>query len=145
MIVLDASAALDWLLQTSVGQRIEQRIYSARESLHAPHLLDLEVTQVLWRLARAGTISARRANEAIQNLLDLGPRGDHRGVLSQALSFAAFVEGKHHGLQQIAPSPTCKGKPGEIQAPLARARAQPLSLSYMGWRDTNWPISQRSL
>jgi predicted nucleic acid-binding protein len=71
VIVLDASAALDWLLQTSVGQRIEQRIYSARESLHAPHLLDLEVTQVLRRLARTGTIPVRRANEAIQDLLDL--------------------------------------------------------------------------
>jgi predicted nucleic acid-binding protein len=71
VIVLDASAALDWLLQASVGQRIEQRIYSDREFLHAPHLLDLEVTQVLRRLARAGTIPARRANEAIQDLLDL--------------------------------------------------------------------------
>jgi predicted nucleic acid-binding protein len=34
-------------------------------------LLDLEVTQVLWRLVREGTISARRAREAIQDLLDL--------------------------------------------------------------------------
>lgn len=71
MIVLDASAAVDWLLQTSAGLRIEQRIYSARESLHAPHLLELEVTQVLRRLVREGTISSRRANEAIQDLLDL--------------------------------------------------------------------------
>jgi predicted nucleic acid-binding protein len=51
MIVLDASAAVDWLLQTSAGQRIEKRIYSRNETLHAPHLLDLEVTQVLWRLS----------------------------------------------------------------------------------------------
>ncbi|HXY11573.1 MAG TPA: type II toxin-antitoxin system VapC family toxin [Terriglobales bacterium] len=71
MIVLDASAAVDWLLQTSAGQRIEQRIYSARESLHAPHLLELEVTQVLRRLVREGTIPASRANQAIQDLLDL--------------------------------------------------------------------------
>lgn len=71
MIVLDASAAVDWLLQTSVGQRIERRIYSAGESLHAPHLLELEVTQVLRRLAREGTVPPRRANEAIQDLLDL--------------------------------------------------------------------------
>ena len=51
MIVLDASAAVDWLLQTSAGQHIEKRIYSQNETLHAPHLLDLEVTQVLRRLA----------------------------------------------------------------------------------------------
>lgn len=32
MIVLDASAAIDWLLQTSAGEMIEQRIYSNNES-----------------------------------------------------------------------------------------------------------------
>jgi predicted nucleic acid-binding protein len=71
LIVLDASAAVDWLLQTSVGQRIEERIYSAGESLHAPHLLELEVTQVFRRLSREGSVSASRANEAMQDLLDL--------------------------------------------------------------------------
>lgn len=71
MIVLDASAALDWLLQTPAGQRIEQRIYSAGESLHAPHLIDLEIAQVLRRLARENTVSERRAEEAIADLLDL--------------------------------------------------------------------------
>ncbi len=71
MIVLDASAALDWLLQSSAGQRIENRIYSHNESLHAPHLLDLEVAQVLRRLTRDGTVSVHRADEAIQDLMDL--------------------------------------------------------------------------
>lgn len=71
MIVLDASAALDWLLQTSAGQRIEDRIYSHHETLHTPHLLDLEVTQVLRRLVREGTVPALRADEAVEDLLDL--------------------------------------------------------------------------
>lgn len=71
MIVLDASAAIDWLLQTAVGQEIENRIYSLGESLHAPHLLDLEVAQVLRRLVREGAVSAPRADQAIQDLLDL--------------------------------------------------------------------------
>ncbi len=71
MIVLDASATVDWLLQTSAGQRIERRIYSAKESLHAPHLLDIEVAQVLRRLVREGALPARRAEEAVQDLLDL--------------------------------------------------------------------------
>ena len=71
MIVLDASAALDWLLQTAAGQRIERRIYSHHESLHAPHLLDLEVGQVLRRLVREGALSAQRAEQAIEDLLDL--------------------------------------------------------------------------
>ncbi|MGO9085406.1 MAG: type II toxin-antitoxin system VapC family toxin [Candidatus Sulfotelmatobacter sp.] len=71
MIVLDASAAVDWLLQTAAGKRIEKRIYTRNETLHAPHLLDLEVTQTLRRLVREGIISARRADEAVHDLLDL--------------------------------------------------------------------------
>ncbi len=71
MIVLDASAAVDWLLQTAAGQSIEKRIFSRHETLHTPHLLDLEVAQVLRRLARQGVVSAHRAEEAVRDLLDL--------------------------------------------------------------------------
>ncbi len=71
MIVLDASAAVDWLLQTPSGQRIEDRIYSRNETLHTLHLLDLEVTQVLRHLVRQRAVSVRRADEAVHDLLDL--------------------------------------------------------------------------
>jgi len=71
MIVLDASATVDWLLQTSAGRHIEHRMFSARESLHAPHLLDIEVAQVLRRLVREGEVPANRADEAVRDLLDL--------------------------------------------------------------------------
>ena len=71
MIVLHASAAVDWLLHTPAGLGIEKRIYSRNESLHAPHLIDVEVAQVLRRLVREGTVSADRAGQAIQDLFDL--------------------------------------------------------------------------
>jgi predicted nucleic acid-binding protein len=71
VIVLDASAAVDWLVQTPAAHRIESRIFSRKQSLHAPELLDLEVAQVLRRLAREGALSAARAEQAIQDLLDL--------------------------------------------------------------------------
>jgi predicted nucleic acid-binding protein len=71
VIVLDASAAVDWLLQTPAGQQIENRLYARSESLHAPHLLDVEVAQVLRRLVRETVISAQRAEEAIHDLADL--------------------------------------------------------------------------
>ncbi len=71
MIVLDASAAVDWLLQTSAGRSIEKRIYSRNETLHAPHLFDIEVTQVLRRLALHGVVSGHRADEAVRDLMDL--------------------------------------------------------------------------
>jgi predicted nucleic acid-binding protein len=71
VIVLDASAAVDWLIQTAATQRIESRIFSGNQSLHAPELLDLEVAQVLRRLVREGALSASRAEAAIEDLLDL--------------------------------------------------------------------------
>ena len=71
MIVLDASAAIDWLLQTQAGQRIEEHIYSHNQSLHAPHLLDLEIAQILRRLVREKKISAVRADRALEDLVDL--------------------------------------------------------------------------
>ncbi len=75
MIVLDTSAAIDWLLRTPAGQRIEQRIYSLQgthpETLHSVHLLDVEFAQVLRRLVREGTLTSRRAEEAIDDLTAL--------------------------------------------------------------------------
>jgi hypothetical protein len=46
-------------------------IYSRNETLHAPHLLDLEATQVLRRLSLQRVVSAHRADEAVRDLLDL--------------------------------------------------------------------------
>jgi predicted nucleic acid-binding protein len=71
MIVLDASAAVDWLLQTAAGKWIEERIFLHSESLHAPHLFDLEVAQVLRRLVLQKVVSDNRAEDAIRDLLDL--------------------------------------------------------------------------
>jgi len=45
---------LEVLLNTPDGARISDRLFSAGETLHAPHLLDLEVAQVLRRYARSG-------------------------------------------------------------------------------------------
>lgn len=71
MIVLDASAALDLLLVTPSGRRIAQRIASAKETLHAPHLIDLEVAQVLRRYTAARQIDEARAGEVLEDLSDL--------------------------------------------------------------------------
>jgi predicted nucleic acid-binding protein len=68
MIVLDASAAIEWLLQTPVGARVDQRIFSRSTSLHAPHLLDLEIAQVLRRYVRDKVITATRGQEALEDL-----------------------------------------------------------------------------
>lgn len=71
MIVLDTSAAVDWLLQTPAGQRIEQRIYVHPETLHSVHLIDVEFVQVLRRLVREGALTPKRAEEAIDDMAAL--------------------------------------------------------------------------
>ena len=69
MIVLDASAVVDWLLQTPAGKRIEQRIYARKDTLHTLYLLDVEFAQVLRRLVREGTLARKLAEEAIEDLI----------------------------------------------------------------------------
>ncbi len=74
MIVLDASAAIEWLLQTSKAPAIEARLFgrSAEPSRwHAPHLLDLEIAQVLRKQVAKGAMSDARGHEALQDFLDL--------------------------------------------------------------------------
>ena len=71
MIVIDASAALEALLRTAVGRVVETRIFQAGETLNAPHLLDLEVAQVLRRLAAARRIEAQRCREILDDLAHL--------------------------------------------------------------------------
>ena len=71
MIVLDATAAIEWLLRSAVGVKIDRRIFSPSESLAAPHLLDIEVAQVLRRYVRDKTIAAQRGEEALEDLSDM--------------------------------------------------------------------------
>ena len=74
MIVLDASAAIEWLLRTPKASAIEARLFakSAGPSRwHAPHLLDVEVAQVFRKQVAKGVMSDARGHEALQDFLDL--------------------------------------------------------------------------
>lgn len=70
MIVVDASAALEVLLRTVGSAALEERIFDPRQTLHAPDLLDVEVTQVLRRYARTGEIELERCRAALTDLVD---------------------------------------------------------------------------
>lgn len=71
MIVVDASAVIEVLLGTAAARRVAERFFADGETLHAPHLLDVEVAQVLRRYGLAGTFSAERGAEALEDLADL--------------------------------------------------------------------------
>jgi predicted nucleic acid-binding protein len=64
VIVIDASAILELLLNTSTGSKVAALLSRPDETIHAPHLLDIEVTQVLRRYALAGDLDGNRGNQA---------------------------------------------------------------------------------
>ena len=85
MIVVDASALLEFLLQTERGVRVEARLFRDSDELHAPHLVDVEVVQGLRRLVRTGELLAGRADEAISDLTDFDlHRHPHLDLLGRA-------------------------------------------------------------
>ena len=63
MIVLDASAACEWLAETDVGHKIAHRLQT-EPSLHAPHLLDVEVLSALRKHCRLGVMTEERARRS---------------------------------------------------------------------------------
>lgn len=48
MIVVDASALFEFLLQTSIGVRVEERIFRDADQLHAPHVVDVLCREEAW-------------------------------------------------------------------------------------------------
>lgn len=82
MIVVDASALIEWLLRLPHAQTIDAAFADPSETLHAPHLVSVEVAQVIRRYERRGDIDASRAVEALGDLADLDlMRHEHEPLL----------------------------------------------------------------
>ncbi len=71
MIVLDASAVLDGLLDAAAYAALAALLSGAGEPLAAPDLLDVETLSVLRRWERRGEIDGRRARQALDDLREL--------------------------------------------------------------------------
>jgi predicted nucleic acid-binding protein len=69
MIVLDASLALEVLLDTPRGLRCADHIFGRER--HSPHLVDVEFAHALRRLTLAGKISNERASLALTMFREL--------------------------------------------------------------------------
>jgi predicted nucleic acid-binding protein len=128
VIVVDASALLEFLLQTSLGARVEARLFGEEDELHAPHLLDVEIAQGLRRLVRTGDVSSGRAQEAIADLRDLDlHRHAHLDLLERAWRLRDNIsayDAMYVALAEAieAPIVTCDGP--LAQAPGHRARIE---------------------
>ncbi len=81
MIVVDASAVLEVLLRTPASAAAERRLFDPGETVHAPHLLDVEVAQVLRRYAATGQVDRERCRTALADLAEFPLRRYPHDVL----------------------------------------------------------------
>jgi predicted nucleic acid-binding protein len=84
VIVFDASAVLELLLNTEHGVLVRYRIQDGSETLHAPHLVSVEVAQVLRRYVQATSVTSDVARTALEDLgaLDI-ERYEHEPLLGR--------------------------------------------------------------
>jgi predicted nucleic acid-binding protein len=116
LIVLDASALLEILLRTPLAERLIDRALEASERLHAPHLLDVEVTQVLRRLVQRKELTVARAEQALDDLSKLViERHEHQSLVGRVWqlrdSLSAY-DGIYVALAEALAAPllTCDAK-----------------------------------
>lgn len=81
MSVVDASVALELVLRTPEAPFIEERLFAPGDVLYAPHLIDLEVAQVLRRYAAGGHIAPARCRLALTDFTDMPIQRYPHGVL----------------------------------------------------------------
>ncbi|MDN5918642.1 MAG: type II toxin-antitoxin system VapC family toxin [Pseudonocardia sp.] len=70
-MVVDASALVEWLLGLPLADAVGQRWSDPDAALNAPHLIGVEVAQVVRRYVMVGEISAVRGEQALTDLADL--------------------------------------------------------------------------
>ena len=113
MIVVDASAAVELLARSPTGRRVAERVSGADETLHAPHLIDIEVTHALRRLALTRTITARTATARLAALATLAmeryPHTDLLGRIWELRENATAYDAAYLALAEALEAPllTC--------------------------------------
>lgn len=65
MIVADASVIVDVLLRVPGVDAIDARLFDGNESVHAPHLIDVEVAHVLRKYTLRRELSEVRGKSAL--------------------------------------------------------------------------------
>ena len=116
MIVVDASAAVELLLRTPLAERIAARVLHPKEQLHAPHLIDIEVTQVLRRLVRSAGLTPARVELALADFGDLPIERHAHGVLLRRIwtlrAALSAYDGAYVALAEALAAPllTCDGR-----------------------------------
>ena len=127
MIVVDASAMVELLLDTEVGRRVDERVLGAA-ARHAPHLLDIEVTQVMRRFVLARQVSEVRAREAIDDLVSFPiVRHGHASLLERVFDLRANLtayDAAYLALAEVLEATLITCDKALAKAPGGRARVE---------------------
>ena len=131
MIVLDASALVELILETPAGRTIADRIADPAVGLHVPHLADLEVAQALRRYTQKREIDAADASQALADLraLDL-QRHAHEPLLDRVWelrgNFSAY-DAVYVALAEVLEATLLTCDAALARAPGKRARVELVS------------------
>jgi predicted nucleic acid-binding protein len=128
LIVVDASAVLELLLQTPKARQLEVLLFAHDEQMHAPHLIDVEIAQSLRRLVLAKELTDDRAQYALDDFSHLViERHAHAELVHRAWQFKSAVtvyDGVYVALAEALEAAliTCDGR-------LARAHGHHASIT----------------
>lgn len=114
--MIDASALIEILLRTERADRLMDRAFAGKEQMHAPQLLDIEITQVFRRLVQQKQITVARAGQALEDLAGLFiERHDHQPLVQriwQLRDSLSAYDGTYIALAEALAAPllTCDAK-----------------------------------
>lgn len=127
-MVVDASVVVEVLLRTPAADAIAERLFTPRETLHAPHLMDVEVAQVLRRYVARGEVQPEHGRELVALLAQFPiTRHAHQPLLARMwelrdnltaydAAYVALAEGLRAPLitrdQRLASAP---GTPAKVE------------------------------
>jgi predicted nucleic acid-binding protein len=131
VIVLDASAVLELLLNRPAGEPLARRLVSEPpEPLAAPHLLDVEVGQGLRRFERRGELDEASMKGALDDLAALPiTRYPHLALLPRAIELranATVYDAVYLALAEALPAVLLTGDAALADIPGCRAEVQVL-------------------
>lgn len=69
-MVLDASGAVELLLNTAAGKRLSARLADEFDAVQVPHLIDIEIAQALRRYVHRGVLDERLGATALGRWMD---------------------------------------------------------------------------
>lgn len=128
MLVLDASAVVEWLLGTARGRLVGAR-HAADPGPHQTlHLMDIEVVNALRKLSRSGSVTEAHAGQLVSLLPDVPLDRHTHGLLmprawelrhNVSASDAAYV-----ALAEILGATLITGDARLAAAPGVRARVE---------------------